>query len=125
MPVPTQRQLRVGNLLQREIADILRREMEDPDIGFVTVTGVDVTADLRHARVFVSVLGDEVAKRDTMRALIRGRKFMRGLLGRRLDLRRIPELQFRLDETAERAQRMAGLLQELADESGDGDEPAP
>lgn len=123
--MPTQRQLRVGNLLQREISDIMRREMEDPDIGFATVTGVEVTVDLRHARVFVSVLGDEVAKRDTMRALSRGRKFVRGLLGKRLDLRRIPELQFRLDETAERAQRMAGLLRDLADEGSDGDEPAP
>lgn len=125
MTMPTQRQLRVGNLLQREISDIMRREMEDPDIGFATVTGVEVSADLRHARVFVSVLGDEFAKRDTMRALIRGRKFVRGLLGKRLDLRRIPELQFRLDETAERAQRMAVLLRALADEGSDRDEPAP
>lgn len=122
--MPTQRQLRVGNLLQREISDIVLREMEDPDIGFATVTGVEVSVDLRHARVFISVLGDEAAKRDTMRAMIRGRKFIRGTLGRRLDLRRIPELQFRLDETAERAQRMAGLLRDLTDESSDGDETA-
>ena len=109
--MPTLRQQRVNNLLQHEVADILRREMEDPHLGFVTITGAEVTADLRHARVFVSVLGDADTKRESMSALIRARKFIRGHLGARLDLRHIPELTFQLDQTAEKAQRMDVTVQ--------------
>ncbi len=122
--MPTQRQLRVNNLLQQEIADIIRREMEDPDVGFVTITGVDVTVDLRFAKVFVSVLGDDKDKRRTIRSLARAARFIRRLLGDRLTMRRIPELSFRLDETAERAQKMAQLLHDIAEESPHRDEPA-
>ena len=122
--MPTLRQQRVNHLLQAEIADIIRRELTDPHIGFLTVTGAEVSADLRHAHVFVSVLGDAEAKRDTMRALIRARKFMRNLLGQRLDLRCVPELTFRLDETAERAQHMDQLLRDLNPEGPDSDDPS-
>jgi ribosome-binding factor A len=122
--MPTQRQLRVNNLLQQEIASILRREITDPHVGFVTITGVEVSVDLRHARVFVSVLGDETAKKESMAAVIRARNFIRGLLGDRLDLRYIPELRFQLDETAEKAQQMEILLNKVAENLEDEEEGA-
>jgi ribosome-binding factor A len=122
--MPTQRQLRVNNLLQHEIAQIVARELHDPDLGFVTITGVEVTVDLRHAKVFVSVLGAEADKRRSMAALIRARHFIRGLIGDRLDLKYIPELTFRLDETAERAARLERILRESAAEHEGPDEPS-
>lgn len=121
--MPTQRQERVGNLLQREISDIMRREIGDPHVGFATLTGVEVSPDLRHATLYVSVLGDARAKRDTMRALIRARRYIRTLLAARLDLRYVPELVVRLDETAERAQRMEQLLRGIAQDRPSTDEP--
>lgn len=117
----TQRQLRVNNLLKHEIADIVMRELEDPDLGFVTITGVEVSVDLRHAKVFVSVLGDDAAKRRSMGIMIRARHFMRNHLRDRLDLRHIPELVFRLDDTAEKAQHIEELLRHVAEESSDPD----
>jgi ribosome-binding factor A len=117
----TQRQLRVNNLLKHEIADIVMRELEDPDLGFVTITGVEVSVDLRHAKVFVSVLGDDAAKRRSMRVMIRARHFVRNHLRDRLDLRHIPELTFRLDDTAEKAQHIEELLRHVAEESSDPD----
>ncbi len=122
--MPTQRQLRVNNLLQQEIASILRREITDPHVGFVTITGVEVSVDLRHARVFVSVLGDETAKKESMSALVRARNFIRGLLGDRLDLRYVPALRFQLDETAEKAQQMEILLNKVAENLEDEEEGA-
>ncbi|MBP8950805.1 MAG: 30S ribosome-binding factor RbfA [Armatimonadetes bacterium] len=123
--MPTQRQLRVNRLLQEEIADIMRRELQDPLIGFATVTGVEVTADLKHAKVFVSVLGDEESKQSTMKALRRGHKYIRAVLADRITLKSIPELNFRLDETAERAQRIEILLRQSAEELADSDESEP
>ena len=122
--MPTQRQLRVNNLLREEIANIVLRDLEDPDLGFVTITGIEVTADLRDAKVFVSVLGDAEAKRDSMRALIRGRHFIHGLLQDRLDLRRTPKLIFQLDETAELAAHLSQVLRQVAEQDKPQDEPA-
>jgi ribosome-binding factor A len=125
--MPTQRQLRLNNLLQAEISDIIRRELKDPDLGFWTITGAQVSADIRHARIYVSVLGDGVAKRKTIGILGRARGLIRALLRDRLDLRTIPELIFRLDDTAERAQQMEVVLRQVAVEQGEEDtagEPA-
>jgi ribosome-binding factor A len=121
--MPTQRQLRVNNLLQHEIAQIAARELHDPDLGFITITGVEVTVDLRHARVFVSILGSEADKRKSMGALIRARHFIRGLIGDRLDLRNVPDLTFRLDETAERAERLEHILRDNPPQPESADEP--
>lgn len=114
--MPTQRQLRLNNLLQHEISDIIRRELKDPDLGFWTVTGVSVSPDIRNARVFVSVLGDEKAKRATLTVLSKAKTIVRALLRDRLDTRVIPVLSFRLDETAEKAQHMEVLLHKVAEE---------
>ncbi len=120
--MPTQRQERVNNLLQYEISEIVRREMQDPRLGFLTITGVAVSVDLRYADVFVSVLGTKKESSDTLKALTRARGFIRSHLGPRLDLRYTPELRFKLDQTAVHAQHIEQLLKQQAASAGDDKE---
>ena len=122
----TQRQESVGRQLQKEIARILRVDIDDPLIGFVTITGVDMSPDLRHARVYYSVLGDEEQKRESGKGIRRAAKYIRGLIAERLELRYTPSLRFELDETAEKAQRIEELLRKEAEElelDEEGEEP--
>src|SRR3954470_6360964 len=109
----TQRTERIDELLRQEITAILTKEISDPRIGFATVTNVETAPDLRHARVWVSVIGDQSQRDETIAALGRAMGFVRRELGTRLRLRRIPELHVRLDETAERGTRVLQLLHEL------------
>jgi len=104
---------RVGDQLQAELADLLAREVHDPGIGFLTITQVQVTPDLQHARVYYTTMGDERARRDSQRALERAAPFLRRHLGKRLRLRRVPELQFFFDESVERQDRIERILQDL------------
>jgi ribosome-binding factor A len=120
----TQRTQRIDELLRQEIGEILGREVADPRIGFVTVTQVETAPDLRHARVWVSVIGDEAQRKETLAALDRAMGFVRRELGTRLRLRRIPEFHVRLDDTAERGTRVLHLLHEL-EEGHVPDDPAP
>lgn len=101
---------RVRELLKEEISHILLREMKDPRLGFLTVTDVEVSADLRHARVYVSVLGSKEEGQATMEALENAAGFVRRTLGERVRLRYIPELVFVYDPTAEKAARLERLL---------------
>ena len=117
----THRMESVGREIQREIANIVRDEIDDPLIGFVTIADVEMSPDLRHARVYFSVLGDDDAKRDAGRGLRRAAKFIRGLIGDRMDLRNVPMIRFYLDETAERAQRIEAIIRDNAnDEAAEG-----
>jgi ribosome-binding factor A len=114
----TERRARLDELLREEISSILRRA-HDPGIGFVTVTGVDVAPDLRHATVWVSTIGQPEERRETLRALSRAMPFVRREL-RVLRLRRIPELHVKLDDTVERGSRVLEILRDLEE----GREPA-
>jgi ribosome-binding factor A len=111
--------MRVARRLQTEIARILLREVEDPLIRLVTITDVEVSPDLKHARVFFSALGegadDPLA---TLRGLRRARKFIQHRLAEDAELRFTPRLDFRYDVTAQRAQRIEEILHRLADEGG-------
>ncbi|MFL5779462.1 MAG: 30S ribosome-binding factor RbfA [Chloroflexota bacterium] len=109
----TQRTNRVDELLRQEIGIILTREVADPRIGFVTITDVETTPDLRHARVWVSVIGEPKQRDETIAALARAMPFVRRQLGGRLRLKRIPELHVRPDDSAERGTRVLHLLDEL------------
>lgn len=109
---------RVNALLQRELGTLISEELRDPRIAFTTVTAVEVTDDLRSARVFVSVLGDADAAKKTMAALEDARPFLRHELGSRTDLRFVPELTFVADRSAERAVRISGLLREAREREG-------
>jgi ribosome-binding factor A len=109
----TARTDRIDELLRQEIGGLLSREVKDPRIGFATVTRVETTADLAHARVWVSVIGSPAERTETVRALEHAMPFVRHELGSRLRLRRIPNLHIRLDETAETGTRVLHLIEEL------------
>lgn len=112
----SQRTERIDELLREEIGLILAREANDPRIGFATITEVETEPDLRHARVWVSVIGTDAEKDATLTALRHAMHFVRRELGSRLRLRRIPELHVRLDDSLERGTRILHLLHDL--ESG-------
>ncbi len=109
----TQRTDRLDELLRQEIGGILAREVKDPRVGFATVTKVETTADLRHAAVWVSVIGQKGERVQTIAALEHVMHFVRRELGTRLRLRRIPDLHVRLDESGERGTRLLHLIEEL------------
>jgi ribosome-binding factor A len=109
----THRPEKVEHFIMDELGEILQREVRDPRIGFVSVTAVEVSADLRHARIFVSVLGTAEEKAATMAGLTSAGGYIRRALGRRLQMRYTPELTFRLDESIERGSRVMKLLGEV------------
>jgi ribosome-binding factor A len=112
----SQRTDRVDELLRQEIGQILAKELADPRIGFTTITDVETSPDLRHAKVWVSVIGAKADRTETVRALQASMGFVRHELGKRLRIKRIPALHIHLDDTAERGTRVLHLLAEL--ESG-------
>ena len=120
----TARTDRIDVLLRQEIGAILAREVQDPRIGFVTVTDVETAADLSTARVWVSVIGQPAEREQTLRALQHALPFVRHELGSRIRLRRIPELQLRADDTAQRGTRVLQLLAEL-EAGGEVVDPRP
>ena len=109
----SQRTDRVDELLRQEIGVLLQRELADPRIGFATITDVETSPDLRHAKVWVSIIGGKSDRKDTLRALQNSMGFIRHELGRNLRIKRIPELHVHLDDSAERGTRLLHLLQEL------------
>jgi ribosome-binding factor A len=117
--VASPRTARVGDQIRVEIADLLARVVQDPGIGFVTITGVRMTPDLQQARVYYTSLGDDRARKESRRALERVTPFLRRQIGQRLRLRRVPELHFFFDESVERGDRIEQILQELNAERGD------
>ena len=102
---------------------MIRRDVDDPRVGFVTITDVEVTPDLRHANVWVSVIGTPTERRQTLRALGRAMPFVRGRLGR-LRLKRIPDLHVKEDRTSERGTRVLRILDDL-ERGGEGDVEPP
>jgi ribosome-binding factor A len=109
----TQRTDKIDELLRQEIGSILTREVKDPRVGFATVTRVQTAPDLGHAQVWVSVIGQQAERKETIAALDGVMHFVRRELGSRLRLRRIPILHVRLDDTLERGTRLLHLLDEL------------
>ena len=120
----TQRTDRIDQLLREEIGSILSKDVQDPRIGFVTVTEVDTAPDLSTARVWVSVIGQPAERSVALRALEHAMPFVRRELGSRLRLRRIPELHVRADDTAQRGTRVLQLLAELESGGAPDDVPA-
>jgi len=106
---------RVGNLIRHEITELLQRQVKDPRLGnFVTVTEVSISPDLRYAKVFVSCIGSEEVKRDTLSGLAAASGFLRNQLSKRLRLRRIPELSFHWDDSIERGAHLLQLIDEVS-----------
>jgi ribosome-binding factor A len=116
----TQRTEKVNKLARQVLGELIGK-LKDPRIGFATVTLVRVTADLRHARVLVSVMGSEQEQQDTMAGLEHAKPYLRGELGRQVRMKYTPELDFELDHGPEEAQRLERILRELHhDDEGEG-----
>ena len=107
------RRERISDQIQDEISRLLLRELRDPRIGFVTITGASVSPDLRTARVFVSVLGAPEIREDSLRALNSAAGFLRRGLFKRLRLRYSPVLEFVLDDSLDRGERIERLLNDI------------
>jgi ribosome-binding factor A len=114
---------RVGDQIREELSAMLTRgEVHDPKIGFITLTRVQVSPDLQVARVFYTSLGDAAARKDTQKALDRATPFLRRQIGSRVQLRRVPELEFRFDESIAHQNRIEQILQDLhAEETARGE----
>jgi ribosome-binding factor A len=116
---------RVGEEIRHELSELLSRgAVHDPGIGFITLTRVQVSADLQQARVFYTSLGDDNARKETARALDRATPFLRRQIGGRLRLRRVPELEFRVDESVAHQDRVEQILRELHEEEALRPKPA-
>ncbi|HEY5618998.1 MAG TPA: 30S ribosome-binding factor RbfA [Vicinamibacterales bacterium] len=108
---------RVADQIRQELSELLTRgEVHDPGIGFITLTRVQVSPDLQMARVFYTTLGDAKARQDTARALDRATPFFRRQVGSRLRLRRVPEFEFRFDESIAHQDRIEQILRDLHEE---------
>jgi ribosome-binding factor A len=116
--LPYKRSQRVSDLLRKEIADIIIYRLRDPRVGFITVTGVDVTDDIKIARIYVSILREEERK-STLEILNSAKSFIRSELSKRLRMKFIPSIEFRLDTSIEYGSRIEKLLKEI-EEKGEG-----
>jgi ribosome-binding factor A len=103
---------RVADQIQRELSDIVRGELKDPRVGMVTFTGVEVSPDFAHARVFFTCLADPDGRADSLAGLKRAGGFLRSMLGARLKIHNIPELRFVYDESVEAGIRLTQLIEE-------------
>ena len=113
---------RVGEQMKKELGDIISRKIKDPRVGFVTVTDVQVTGDLQQAKVYISVLGDEQQREDTLKGLAKAKGFIRTEIGQRIRLRKTPELIFEFDETKAYGNRINSLIHELQRDEQSGEE---
>jgi ribosome-binding factor A len=108
---------RIEEQLRIELSEIIERELQDPRIGLTTVTAVKVSPDLRHARIFVTVLGDSTQRKKALEGLRSAASFVRRSLSKRLHhMRRIPELSFDYDEAVEKGMRIEELLEQIKHE---------
>ena len=114
MPEYYPRSARVADLMKEEVATIIANELKDPGIqGFVTLVQVELTRDLHYATLWVSVLGSESEKDSTMKSLQRARGFIKTVLGRRLKIRKLPELRFKLDRSLDAQEEIERLLTDV------------
>lgn len=109
------RKPRLQDLVREEIASILQQEITDPGIGFITLIDVRLSDDLKHAKVYYSVYGDEEQKQKTGEALKRARGYIRHILGERIKFKFVPDLTFIFDTDQERVMRIEGLIRKVSD----------
>ena len=114
MPREFKRAERVSGLLRRELAQMIQREIKDPEVGFVSVSDVEVTRDLAHAKVFVTVFEEDKAE-TSIKALKRAAGFLRTRLGQDLRMRSVPQLHFHHDNSVETGQKMDSLIDQAVE----------
>ena len=108
---------RLEGVIRKDISDIIQFEMKDPDVGFVTVTDVEVSNDHSYAKVYVTFLGKQERANAGLKALNRAKGFIRSALSQRLDIRRTPELIFKLDTSEEKGRNIDEILRKIAEEN--------
>ncbi len=113
---------RLAEAIKKEISELLREELKDPRIGFVTITAVEVSKDLRYANIFASVLGEPQEQKAAIAALQKAQGFIRGELGKRIRLRYTPEITFKLDRSISQGSRLIALMEEVKGKGGLNDE---
>ena len=116
----TQRHGRVEEAIRQEISRILQQEIKDPRIGFLTVTGVELTADLRYAKIFFSVLGDDKDNTLALKGLNNAKGYIKGLLADKIKLQFMPEISFRIDKSIDHTKRIHDILDKINKEKTDG-----
>lgn len=104
---------RVGEQIKKELSQLIQSGLKDPRVGFVTVTGVDVTNDLSQAKVYLSVFGDEAQQSDSLKAIEKAGGFLRSEIGKAIRLRHTPELIFKVDESVAYGSHIEKLLGEI------------
>jgi ribosome-binding factor A len=119
----TTRAARVGEQMREVLAQKIRTEMKDPRVGFLSIVKVEVAGDLRHAKIYVSVLGDDQQKKDSLKALTHAAGFLRSEVGQAMQLRYTPELHFVLDESIEHGAKIAKLLVQVQQENKEKESP--
>jgi len=105
---------RVGELISRQLAKLIQTELRDPRVGMVTISGVNISKDLRHAKIFITMIGDELTIKTTIAALTSARHFLRKELAKHITLRVTPELTFAYDDTAEKGYHLSKLIDDAA-----------
>ena len=116
------RQKRVADLIQEELADLLQKEVRDPRLEQVSITGVDVSPDLQHARVYFSIIGDDTLIQETVSAFQKASGYLRKELASRVKLRFVPSLAFRFDDSLNEGDRIERLLRQITTEREPGEE---
>jgi ribosome-binding factor A len=122
MPKEFSRSRRVGEQIQRELAELVQRELKDPRLGMVTISAVDLSRDMGVAKVFFTVLGEGHDEKQTLEALNHANGFLRRELGHRMRLRTVPELRFHYDHSIEKGCRLSALINEAVAQDKDNSE---
>lgn len=113
-----QRAERLAELLKKEISDILLKEVKDPRIGFVSLTDIEVSGDLRHANVYVSVYGNEEERQASMKGLEKATGYIRKLIGERIKVYHTPEIIFKYDNSLEHGAYISRLIDKVKEDEG-------
>jgi len=108
------RSSQVAEVIKREMSDIISNHIKDPRLGFITVTGVDLTDDLRYAKVFVSIFGEEDKRQESLKGLESAKGFIRREMGSRLRLRYCPDFSFKVDESIAYGDKIDRLLNQIS-----------
>ena len=132
MPKEFPRTRRIGEQIRRELAELLRDEIRDPRMAMVSMTTVEVSRDLAHAKVYITLLGDPAGRAEVLAALNHAAPMLRGELGRQMHIRTVPRLEFIYDEVVERGARLSSLISQAVaadaarhrDEDGEMGEPS-
>lgn len=123
MPREFSRTRRVSEQIQRELSVLIQEEIQDPRLGLVSVSGVEISRDLSHAKIFFSTLGDSGEARESLQVLTGAAGFLRHLLGKRLTLRAVPQLHFQIDASLQEGARLSALIDAAVQADGhNGDE---